>query len=95
MTTEYVKGTLPHDIARCLGDGCVQRNNCKRYVAREDTGIRTPWMNAPSQWPCALALPIKPVWTQYRPSTAIEALQLESHSAASDRLAEKLAALKK
>lgn len=34
--------TIANDVARCSGDNCPSRNNCRRYTDRSTAGNMTP-----------------------------------------------------
>lgn len=36
---------LPWDYCRCMGENCPVREDCLRYLARDDCGPRTPYAN--------------------------------------------------
>ena len=97
--SEYIKGSWPHDNARCLGAdveehrACIERGNCMRYAARDDVGSKTPWVKVPSQWPCAMMRPIRPVWHNYHTDISLE--MEDKHAQASDSFAAKMARLVK
>ena len=35
--------TIANDVARCSGDNCQSRNNCRRYTDRSTAGNMTPY----------------------------------------------------
>lgn len=36
---------LPNDYCRCQGEGCDRKEECVRYLAREQIGMWTPMAN--------------------------------------------------
>jgi hypothetical protein len=36
---------MPWDCCRCTNEACVDRESCLRYIARADTGYRTPFFD--------------------------------------------------
>lgn len=36
---------LPHDYCRCMGEDCDRKQECLRYLAKDDLGPWTPMAN--------------------------------------------------